>query len=401
MMSTFILLPATCVALVDKMTDQQINTEFVRLKEADPSNSNTSSNGTPLSSINTPTVTRSKVSLSRKREAIKTALLNSISTNCIKQLSLEKEILSSLKDIKESATPCTRSKDAATNTDLITHSVATTTEITTHTKSAMSTADAATSMVPPGSYIPSVNCPTTSQAPPRDTAPTASTAPAVSTVTSAPTKPPPFGLPGTLTNPKRDILLGKSSCRKLFLTDSILRAIDPSSLRTRKDEISVKKTMYYISDIGNYEPEFSLTDTVIISSGINDLTRKRLLPEQICDIIVPQFRKYSYLYPNTKFVVNSVIMSSFWKLNNFIRRLNNLIADSIKGLANFYYFDSHNFLCRFRDPVIYTDKFGVKIHISYRAVTYIKGHLMTFLQSTSNYGCRNYRTPLRMSQHQT
>ena len=86
-------LPATCLALVDKMTDQHINTEYARFKEADTLSSKNAANSTPLTSLSTPILTRSKVSLSRKKEVIKAALLNTISTSSVKHLTLEKEIL--------------------------------------------------------------------------------------------------------------------------------------------------------------------------------------------------------------------------------------------------------------------------------------------------------------------
>ena len=54
--------------------------------------------------------------------------------------------------------------------------------------------------------------------------------------------------------------------------------------------------MYHFTDFSNYEPEFGCSDKIIISVVINDLTRKRLTPEQICDDVLPQLRKFSALY---------------------------------------------------------------------------------------------------------
>ena len=134
------------------------------------------------------------------------------------------------------------------------------------------------------------------------------------------TRPPAIGLPGTLTNPKRDLLLGNNTHRTLFLTDSILGNITPTSLSCRKNERCIKKRMYYLTDTPQYEAEFEYTSTVVISAGVNDLTRKRLTPEAICDVIVPQLKKYSIRYPNTQFVINSIILTSCKKTNMYIRR---------------------------------------------------------------------------------
>ena len=107
---------------------------------------------------------------------------------------------------------------------------------------------------------------------------------------SSGTHSPPILLSGTLVNPKKDLLLGKSSRRTLFLSDSILSRVNANSLKTDINETCVKKTMYYFSDFSNFEPEFGYCDKIVISAGINDLTRKRLTPEQICDVVLPQLR---------------------------------------------------------------------------------------------------------------
>ena len=150
--------------------------------------------------------------------------------------------------------------------------------------------------------------------------------------TSSSTCPPPTGLPGALFNPKKDILLGKSTCHTLFLTDLILSHINVNSFKTNQNETCVKKTMYYVTDFSNFEPEFGYSDKIAISAGINDLARKRLTPEQICDVILPQLRKFSALYPNSKFIINSVILTSDRQISRYIFDLN---KHFIQGNKNF------------------------------------------------------------------
>ena len=103
--------------------------------------------------------------------------------------------------------------------------------------------------------------------------------------TSAKERPPPLGLSGCNVNPKRDILLGRNTDtgtpktkRTLLLTDFVLGKIHPRALSFHRNEKCIKKMMYYLTDVSNYEPEFAETDTVVLSAGVNDLTRKYLYP---------------------------------------------------------------------------------------------------------------------------
>ena len=111
--------------------------------------------------------------------------------------------------------------------------------------------------------------------------------------------------------------------------------------------------MYYLTDVSNYEPEFSYTDIVIVSAGTNDLTRKRLLPEQICDIIVPFFKNVSAKYPNTRFIVSSTILTSSTRQNSFIVKLDRYIEDSVHEFPNFHFLNSHKNKGDFKDNKVY------------------------------------------------
>ena len=69
-------------------------------------------------------------------------------------------------------------------------------------------------------------------------------------------KPPPLGLPGCNVNIKRDILMQKHKdaqntaiTRTLFLTDSMLGNIFPSSLRASSRDICLKKTLFYLTEL--------------------------------------------------------------------------------------------------------------------------------------------------------
>ena len=139
--------------------------------------------------------------------------------------------------------------------------------------------------------------------------------------------------------------------------------------------------MYYFSDFSNFEPEFGYCDKIVISAGINDLTRKRLTPEQICDVVLPQLRRFSALYPNLKFIINSVILTSDRRINKYIFDLNKYLIDGINRLENVYFFSSHSLLDNLQsNKYIYTDR-GIGIHIANYAVDHIKIHLVRYLRS--------------------
>ena len=149
----------------------------------------------------------------------------------------------------------------------------------------------------------------------------------------------------------------------------------------------------------------SYSDTVIISAGINDLTRKRMLPQYVCDIVVPYKRKISAKYPNTRFIVNSTILSSSRQLNGFILTLDKYIEESLSKLPNFHFLNSHRVMCEYdnKGHKVYTDmdRFGVGVHISDRAVRYISDSLYTFLRSGCHHNRLCHYNEIHRSRYQT
>ena len=67
--------------------------------------------------------------------------------------------------------------------------------------------------------------------------------------------------------------------------------------------------MYYLTDFPNYQDEFEYTDNVIIAAGINDITRKYLTPEIICDAVLPRIRVIYERYSNTVFTFNTILLT--------------------------------------------------------------------------------------------
>ena len=92
--------------------------------------------------------------------------------------------------------------------------------------------------------------------------------------------------------------------------------------------------LYYITDFSNYEAEFEYTDKVILSAGINDITRRYMIPESISDIIIPQLRRFSARYPNTTFVFTTVLLTSSPQTNEYVHRVNRYISKAIETFPN-------------------------------------------------------------------
>ena len=231
-----VLFTFNCVSLVDMMSEQQLNTEYTRFKDIVSVLPTNTPSKTPCK-----TITRSE----KKREVLKSALLQIISKDCIGMKAQYDEIQSMMKDIKEA--------NSAAPTKLIVKDVETSTDdidiknVSTAVTGLRESKDASTFVEDIASTSSSTEIRTRrSQA-----SSNLSECP-----TSSSTRQPPIGLPGTLLNPKKDILLGKSSCRTLFLTDSILSHINVNSFKTNQNETCVKKTMYYVTDFSNFEPEF-------------------------------------------------------------------------------------------------------------------------------------------------
>ena len=144
--------------------------------------------------------------------------------------------------------------------------------------------------------------------------------------------------------------------------------------------------LYYITDFSNYEAEFEYTDTVILSAGINDITRRYMTPESICDVIIPQLRRFSARYPNTTFIFNTVLLTSSPQTNDYVHRLNRYVSEAIETFPSAILFNSHNMMCQFTSNIkssVYVDKNG--IHLRRDVINYLKDSLVAFLNKTRFY----------------
>ena len=201
-MMIFTFLPSTCLQVVDSLSDDMIELEYSRVVHLAPEIPSTRSN--------------SKLSLSNKREFLRSLLSNNIS-----KPTFEDTVLSVLDKISNKVVM----KDGSSNTDELPYVRSTET-------------------LPANTHV--------------DVQPAVQEVPVTS---SGYNRPPLLGLPGCNINIKRDILMKRHSTagprkerRTLFLTGSILKGIDSRSFSTHKNELYIKKTMYYLTDISNFEP---------------------------------------------------------------------------------------------------------------------------------------------------
>ena len=85
--------PTTCLSLIEKLPDQQINIEYHRLKNVTNTTINETTPTTPI--------TTNKVNISHKIEIIRNSILNMMSSDFQRNYSLQAEIVLSLKSLED------------------------------------------------------------------------------------------------------------------------------------------------------------------------------------------------------------------------------------------------------------------------------------------------------------
>ena len=150
------------------------------------------------------------------------------------------------------------------------------------------------------------------------------------------TAPPPIHKPIATSVPT------KNKIRVLFLTDSV-HAKFPCNLFD-DNFVCIKKMLFQLKDIGNYEKEFGYTDVVIISSGINDLSRYGATPAALLRDFLPKLRLYSNKFPTTKFMYSSLLETKYNWVNVSSHVVNDAIFKLSLTLDNIWFFDIWNLL---------------------------------------------------------
>ena len=94
----------------------------------------------------------------------------------------------------------------------------------------------------------------------------------------------------------------------------------------------------------NFEPEFRDTDVVILSAGINDLSRYKFTAESLADVICKQLAGCSKKHPRTFFILNSLLLTGVTWLNKEVDRFNQYMNAFCNTQRNIHFFDSHQVL---------------------------------------------------------
>lgn len=134
--------------------------------------------------------------------------------------------------------------------------------------------------------------------------------------------------------------------RILFLTDSILSSTPSHLLNRIQGYRSVKKTNYELADIFGFEPEFQYSDMVVISCGLNDLSRYGKRAHVLADLVTRRFSDCCRRNPDTTFVFNSILLTSYGWLNEEITEFNRIMFELSFQHSNMIFFDSHEALMR-------------------------------------------------------
>ena len=199
--------------------------------------------------------------------------------------------------------------------------------------------------------------------------------------------------------------------RVLLLTDSILSAT-PTFIFERVSSsptVLIKKTCYKLVDVAGYEPEFGYTKTVILSSGVNDISRHGLRATVLADLFCKRLGEWCRKYPNTNFVFNSLLHTKLSWLNAEIDNFNQIMFDFCKDYHNLNFFDSHEILMADKlsekvENVLVPGPGGNGIHITKQARVLVNDGMVdavcwlhTSSDSTLPSRLRRYRWPLRRS----
>ena len=118
--------------------------------------------------------------------------------------------------------------------------------------------------------------------------------------------------------------------------------------------------IFELKDIGNFEKEFGYSDVVIISCGINDLSRYNATPAALLQDFLPKLRVYSNKFPTTKFMFSSLLESKYDWLNVNSHIVNDAVFKLSLTLDNVWFFDIWNLLSPAQS---HCDRHGIHINL--------------------------------------
>ena len=186
--------------------------------------------------------------------------------------------------------------------------------------------------------------------------------------------PPPIQRPTSVPPPIEDPTPtpAQEQSRILFLTDSIHKSFPVENFPEHSKIQCIKRVNWELHKIDKYEHLFNQSDIVFISCGINDLSRysNKFNAENLIYFLRSKLNVWKTKYPDTKFVLNSLLCTRFNWLNVEIKKYNRMLFELSMDYycQGVYYFDSWNIARDLWNKNFYVlNPNGNGIHIHHRA----------------------------------
>ena len=148
---------------------------------------------------------------------------------------------------------------------------------------------------------------------------------------------PPIAPPATETQ--------KRTSRVLLLTDSVHKSTPENLFEQVAQHTCVKKECYELTDVFKFENNFEHARTVILSCGVNDLSRYGKSANTLADLVCHKLDNGCRKHINTNFIFNSITHSrdKAW-LNREIDTFNHHMYELSRRVPNLSFFDSHQMI---------------------------------------------------------
>lgn len=133
--------------------------------------------------------------------------------------------------------------------------------------------------------------------------------------------------------------------RVLLITDSLHKATPEHVFEKVPDVTCVKKECYELTNIFQFEPDFKFAQTVIMSCGVNDLSRYGKTANSLADLVCRRLEESCNEHRKTNFVFNSLVYSKDkeW-LNREIDVFNEYMFELSMRIPNLSFYDSHGMI---------------------------------------------------------
>jgi hypothetical protein len=171
--------------------------------------------------------------------------------------------------------------------------------------------------------------------------------------------------------------------RILLLADSMYNRTPQHVLNAIPSHMVVCRPNYRLTGIFGFEPEFKDNSIVVLSCGVNDISRYNESAASLAALVCDRLARCCESNPRTKFVFNSLTLTADrgW-LNSELTKFNNFMFELSLHVPNLSYFDAHGLIVReFRDlqrDALYETE-GNGVHLSLTVRKLVSRELMSAL----------------------